>query len=77
MSESQAKYLDVPVECPKCGVVVGYYKQMPRGETWIEIGSMIMSELHGFHKCQDGTLGEFHFVYTTKRLESLIERIKK
>ena len=71
MSETPGAYLDsIAVKCGKCGVRIGYYYPMPHGETWLKVGDLKLSELHGFCKCG----GEFHFVYTTKTIEDLLRR---
>ena len=78
MCQTPAEYLDsISVKCPKCGQRLGQYYPMPHNETWLKVGDLILSELHGFHRCEPGVLTEFHFCYTTKTLEDLIERIKK
>jgi hypothetical protein len=77
MSETPTAYdNDIPVRCPRCGVVLGYYQPMPHGEAWIRIGGCVLSEVHGYHACSADTWAEYHFVFTTKTLESLIRRIK-
>jgi len=78
MSETPTEYLDsISVKCPGCGARIGKYYPMPHNETWIKVGDLILSELHGFHQCRPGHLEEFHFCYTSKTLEDLIGRCNK
>jgi len=78
MSETPTEYLDsISVKCPRCGVRLGQYFPMPHNETWLRIGDLVLSELHGFHKCDNKTLTEFHFCFSSKTLERLISNIKK
>ena len=71
--QSPTEYLDsISVKCPKCGLRLGKYQPMPNNETWLKVGDLVLSELHGFCKCG----AEFHFVYLTKTLDDLIKKVR-
>lgn len=73
MTESPAVYLeDTAVKCPSCGRVVGHYQQVQQ-QVWLRVGCLSCREIRAVCECG----AEFDYMVSGKRLERLIERIKK
>lgn len=61
------------ISCSKCGCIVGRAIDID-GEDLIQIGSLVISEVHG--NC--AICGEeFHYSLNQRRLERLIKRAKR
>lgn len=74
MTETQASYLpdETAVTCPKCGRVIGIYSQVGT-QVWLRVGTLTCRVIRA--KCECGA--EFDFDASGKRLEDLINRLKK
>jgi len=64
-------YSETELNCSRCNVMIGRHI-MVNGEELIQIGSLVVSEIHGnCARCGE----EFHYSLNSKRLEQLIQHV--